>query len=156
MLFHIVTDTLVFSNMDQNKLDHKDDHPLLARLAQLIDGLLYISESDFPLVPVSFPTPLNDARLIEYAQPDSPTGATVTKLDLSTFLRPHTSEQDGGMLGDPALARRFQILELFMNDELDDVLVYRVGDEPRIVILALETTKDGRQRLGFRTVSIET
>ena len=142
--------------MAQNNLDRKDNDPLLARLAQLTDGLWYISESDYPLVPVSFPTPLSDARLIEYAQPDSPTGSTVTRLDLSTFLQHHTSEEEGGMIDDRALARRFQVLESFMKDELDHVHVYRVGGEPRIVILALGTTKDGQQLIGFRTVSIET
>ena len=58
----------------------------------------------------------------------------MTRLDLSTFLRHHTSEEEGGMLDDRALARRFQVLESFMKDELDDVHVYQIGGEPIIVI----------------------
>ena len=147
---------LLIHSMDHNAPVNKEDDPLLARLTQLTKDLLYMSESDYPLTAVTFSTPLNDARLVEFAQPDSPTGTSVKRLDLSEFLRHHTSEEDGGMLGDLALARRFQVLESFMKEELDDVHVYRVGDEPRIVVLALGTTKDQRRLVGFRTVSIET
>jgi len=115
-----------------------------------------MSESDYPLEPVSFPTPLTNERLIEFAQKESPTGTRVERLDLTKFLRYHTSEVEGEMFGDLALARRFQALESFMQKKLEDVYVYRVGDEPRIVILALGRTKDGQRLVGFRTVSIET
>lgn len=132
------------------------DDPLLSRLSQLTEGLLYTSESDYPLEPVSFPTPLTKKRLIQIAKKQSPTGTDVERRNFTEFLRYHTSEVEGEMMGDLTLARRFQALESFMKQELENVFVYRVGGEPRIVILALGTTKDGQRLVGFRTVSIET
>ncbi|CAF4989439.1 unnamed protein product [Rotaria sp. Silwood1] len=143
--------------MYQNMLEkNKDDDSLLLRLRQLTKDLWYISEADYPLEPVSFPTPLSNKRLIEFAQPQSPTGTRVERQDLTEFLRYYTSEDNAEALGDPALTRRFQALESFLKRELEHVYVYRVGDEPRIVVLALGTTKDGQRLVGFRTVSIET
>ena len=144
------------SEMQQNAPENKVSDSLLSKLGQLAEGLWYMSESDFPLEPVSFSSPLTNERLIEFAQPESPTGTTVQRLGLTEFLRHHTSEDHGGMLGDLALTRQFQALESFMKKELDNVHVYRIGEEPRIVILALGTTKDGQRLVGFRTVSIET
>jgi histidine triad (HIT) family protein len=144
------------SKMHQNAPENKVSDPLLSQLGQLAQGLWYMSESDYPLEPVSSSSPLTNERLVELAQPESPTGTSVERLGLAEFLRHHTSEDHGGMLDDLALTRRFQALESFMKKELDDVYVYRVGGEPRIVILALGTTKDGQQLVGFRTVSIET
>ena len=60
------------------------------------------------------------------------------------------------MIYDQATDRRLQVLEAWMKGELNNVHVYRVGDEPRIVVLALGTTQDGQRLIGSRTVPIET
>lgn len=148
--------SIAVSSMHQNALESKGDDPLLTRLRQLTEGLLFISEADYPLESVNFPSPLTNERLIEFAQPDSPTGTDVKQLSLNELLRYHTSEKEGKMYGDLALARQFQALESFMNQELQDTHVYRIGSETRIVILALGTTNDRTRLVGFRTIPIET
>ncbi len=93
---------------------------------------------------MSFSIPLTNERLIEFVQPESPTGTCVERQDLSELLRYHTSEEKDEMLGDLVSTGRFQVLQSFMNEKLEDIHVYRVDGEPRIIILALGTTKDGR------------
>src|ERR1700722_3172563 len=75
----------------------KDD-PLLIQLSQLTDGLLYMSEADYPLEPVSFSTPLTNKQLIKFAEPQSPTGTRVERQDFTEFLGHHTSEKEDEML----------------------------------------------------------
>jgi hypothetical protein len=146
----------ISSLLDQNASKNNINDPLFNQFTQLTKDLWYMSESDYPFEPVSFSTPLTNERLVQFAQEQSPTGTRIEQLDLSTFLQYYTSQVEGEMIYDLATSQRFQALEAFMKKELNDVHVYRVGDEPRIVILALGTTKDGKRLIGFRTVSIET
>ena len=146
----------ISSLLDQNESKNNNNDLLLNQLTQLTSDLWYMSESDYPFEPVSFSTPLTDERLVQFAQEQSPAGTHIERLDLSDFLQYYTSQVEGEMIYDLATSQRFQALEAFMKKELDNVNVYRVGDEPRIVILALGTTKDGKRLIGFRTVSIET
>jgi histidine triad (HIT) family protein len=136
-----------------NPLEKKNDDPLLMRLGELAEGLLYTSESDYPLELVSFPTPLTNERLIKFAR--STTGTRVKRLDLAEFFPSLTLEGVAGEMF-AVLDKQLKDLESFMKQELEDTFVYRIGDEPEIIILAFGTTKDGQRVVGFRTVSIET
>lgn len=125
-----------------------------AQLQQLTQGLVFMSESDAPLEPVSYPAPsgeLTDAALLKLL--GEPTDTKVEAKELTVFLRNHTADQ--GVLGDPAQANRFKALQMFMKQELQDTKVYRVGSGPQVKAYALGKTEDGKLA-GFKTVLTET
>ena len=124
------------------------------QLEQLTKGLLFISESEAPLEPVSYPAPagaLTNAALLELLGEAADT--EVETLELTYFLRNHTA--DDGVLGDPKLANRYKALQMFLKQELQDVKVYRVGTGPQIHAYALGKTDNGKLA-GFKTVLTET
>jgi len=124
------------------------------QLEQLTKGLLFISESEAPLEPVSYPAPaeaLADAALLKLLGEAADT--KVETLELTYFLRNHTA--DNGVLDDPQLANRFKALQMFLKQELQEVKVYRVGTGPQIHVYALGKTDNGKLA-GFKTVLTET
>ena len=127
--------------------------PAVAQLQQLTQGLYYMSESDSPLEVVSYPAPaeVNKASVLRLAglPPDTP----YEEQDLLYFLRNHTA--DDGVLQDPALANRYKALQMFMKQELDGTVVYRLGSSPQIQAYALGQTAAG-ELAGFKTVLTET
>ncbi|WP_375435781.1 nuclease A inhibitor family protein [uncultured Hymenobacter sp.] len=126
----------------------------MGQLQQLTQGLVFISESDAPLEPVSYAAPngeLTNEALLELL--GEPADTKVETKELTVFLRNHTAEQ--GVLGDPAQANRFKALQMFMKQELQDTKVYRVGTGPQIKVYALGNTEDGKLA-GFKTVLTET
>ena len=126
----------------------------LAQLTTLTKGLNFISESDAPLTPVSYPAPageLTDAALLKLT--GEAAGSKVETQELTYFLRNHTA--DDGVLDDVALANRYKALQMFMIQELTGTKVYRVGTGPQITAYALGRTAAG-QLAGFKTVLTET
>lgn len=124
------------------------------QVQQLTKGLVFISESDAPLEPVSYVAPagdLTDAALLKLL--GEPAGTSVETKELTLFLRNHTA--DDGVLGDPAQANRFKALQMFMKQELQNTKVYRIGTGPQIKAYALGKTEDGKLA-GFKTVLTET
>ena len=124
------------------------------QLPQLTKGLVFMSESDAPLEPVSYAAPsgeLTDAALLQLL--GEPAATPVEAQELTLFLRNHTA--DNGVLGDPAQANRFKALQMFMKQELQDTKVYRVGTGPQVRAYALGKTENGKLT-GFKTVLTET
>lgn len=123
-------------------------------LQSLTKGLVFMSESDAPLEPVSYAAPagsLTDAALLKLL--GEPAGTKVETQELTVFLRNHTA--DDGVLGDPAQANRFKSLQMFMKQELNETKVYRIGTGPQVHAYALGNTGAG-QLVGFKTVLTET
>ncbi|WP_426062143.1 nuclease A inhibitor family protein [Hymenobacter sp. B1770] len=124
------------------------------QLQQQVEGLVFMSESDAPLVAVAYAAPggeLSDAALLKAL--GEPADGSVEKVELTQFLRNHTA--DNGVLGDVNLANRYKALQMFMKQELDDTKVYRVGKGPQVHAYALGRTTDGTLA-GFKTVLTET
>ncbi|SHI82397.1 histidine triad (HIT) family protein [Hymenobacter daecheongensis DSM 21074] len=124
------------------------------QLQRLTKDLLFISESEAPLTPVSYAAPageLTDAALLKLT--GEAAGSNVEPVELTYFLRNHTA--DDGVLGDPALANRYKALQMFMKLELQDTQVYRIGSGPQVAVYALGKTAEG-QLAGFKTVLTET
>ncbi|UOG77235.1 nuclease A inhibitor family protein [Hymenobacter tibetensis] len=127
---------------------------IIAQVQQLTKGLVFISESDAPLEPVSYAAPagdLTDAVLLKLL--GEAAGTPIETKELTLFLRNHTA--DDGVLGDPAQANRFKALQMFMKQELQNTKVYRIGTGPQIKAYALGKTEDGKLA-GFKTVLTET
>jgi histidine triad (HIT) family protein len=125
-----------------------------AQLQQLTRGLVFMSESDAALEPVSYDAPagpLTDAALLQAVGAEA--GSKVETQELTLFLRNHTA--DDGVLGDPAQANRFKALQMYLKQELQDVKVYRVGTGPQVQAYALGRTESGKLA-GFKTVLTET
>lgn len=124
-----------------------------AQLPALLAGLFFISESDAPLEPVSCPRPAGALPSPELLTAlGEPATALVQVVELPYFLRNHTSPT--GVLGDAALAARYQALQDFMTQQLSAVQVYRVGTGPQVHAYALGEAEG--QLVGFKTVLIET
>ena len=125
-----------------------------AELQKQVAGLHFLSESDAPLEAVAYAAPggtLSNAALLKLL--GEPAAAKVETLELTQFLRNHTS--DDGVLNDVALANRYKALQMFMKQDIDGVQVYRVGTGPQIHAYALGRMMDGTLA-GFKTVLTET
>ena len=125
-----------------------------AELQKQVAGLYFLSESDAPLEAVAYAAPggtLSNAALLKLL--GEPAAAKVETLELTQFLRNHTS--DDGVLNDVALANRYKALQMFMKQDMDGVQVYRVGTGPQIHAYALGRMMDGTLA-GFKTVLTET
>jgi histidine triad (HIT) family protein len=130
------------------------DDAVMEQLRLLTQGLLFISESEAPLEPVSYTAPagaLTDAALPELL--GEPAGTPVEALELTYFLRSHTA--DDGVLSDPRLANRYKALQMYLKQELEAVKVYRLGTSPQIRAYALGKTEAGKLA-GFKTALTET
>ncbi|GAB2781903.1 histidine triad (HIT) family protein [Hymenobacter luteus] len=126
----------------------------LSQLQQLTQGLVFMSESEAALEPVSYTAPaggLTDAALAQLA--GVPAGTTVEKQELTYFLRNHTADE--GVLGNAELANRFKALQMYLKQELNEVQVYRFGSGPQVPVLVLGEAEGGKLA-GFKTVLTET
>lgn len=128
--------------------------PALATLRDMTQGLVYMSEGDAPLEPVSFAAPAGghtDAALAQLA--GLPADTKVEKQELTYFLRNHTA--DNGVLGNPEQANRFKALQMYLKQELSGTQVYRFGTGPQVPVLVLGEGEGGKLQ-GFKTVLTET
>jgi hypothetical protein len=103
----------------------KSDEQILAELAGAAEGLLFMSESDYPLEPLRLEGGPDDARLRELAGASA--DAPVTAATLEEFFRAAAAEPawKGGAELDSA--RRFQALARALRENLSDVRAYKVG-----------------------------
>lgn len=129
---------------------------VLETLRQASEGLLWMSESDYPFEPVfwgaeSIPEPSPTALL---AQTGHAADASVQTVELDTFFQWATQEQDWHSGADRAIARRYQTLLETLKQHLHDVTVYRIG-EVAIDIYILGKTATG-DVAGLATKAIET
>ncbi|WP_162303550.1 nuclease A inhibitor family protein [Hymenobacter sediminis] len=126
----------------------------LSQLQQLTQGLVYMSESEAALEPVSYAAPagrLTNDALAQLA--GVAPGTKVEKQELTYFLRNHTA--DDGVLGNTELANRFKALQMYLKQELNEVQVYRFGSGPQVPVLVLGEAEGGKLA-GFKTVLTET
>ncbi|MGV3642118.1 MAG: nuclease A inhibitor family protein [Adhaeribacter sp.] len=125
-------------------------------LAAAATGLLFISESDYPLEPVvvaspGWSGPVADALLQHLGLP---AGTPVQEQDLAYFLRNHTRRDAGFSPERLERARQFGHLQQVLEQELRDIKVYRVG---QIQVQAFILGRDARGQLaGLKTTQIET
>jgi hypothetical protein len=121
-------------------------------LQKAADGLLFMSESDYPFEVIQFT--LNsktiDQQLQEIAQKDQP----VEKQSLEYFFRNAAKESPEANESEKQTARQYQALQELLRTELVDVQVYRVG-EIQVDAFIIGQLKDGSYG-GLRTKLIET
>ncbi|GHA79936.1 nuclease A inhibitor family protein [Pontibacter akesuensis] len=129
---------------------------LLRELRQLSEGLWYVSETDAPLEVVQYPAQgekeLTHAQLADWA--GKPAGATVEKAELPYFFRNMTKESEGATEEERRDAQRFQELQRFLEQHLQHVQVYRVGQRS-ITAFILGEAPAGNL-VGLKTELVET
>jgi hypothetical protein len=126
----------------------------LAAIAAAADGLLLMSESDYPLTPFRWPGPgpLTPATLLVHV--GMPADTPVEMRSLDDFLGPMAEERDWFDDGQRAAAVRFAQLRDTIAAVLHNVVVYRLG---RIQIVAIIAGVDAAgATVGLQTTQIET
>lgn len=125
---------------------------LIPLLQKASEGLLYMSESDYPYEVICWEgCELTEALLLQKANisPDSP----IQRLELSEFVDLDAPDPDWYGEEEKADSAKFRYLMSLIKDNLKDLRVYRVGKiEVQIFILGL---LEG-QIMGLKTTAIET
>ncbi|WP_242919811.1 nuclease A inhibitor family protein [Pontibacter liquoris] len=129
---------------------------LLEGLRQQAEGLYYVSETDAPFVVVHFPAMEGNeptaAELTSWA--GMPAGEKTETVTLAAFFRNQVTETPDMGEEDRKMAQRFQQLQAFLAQHLQDVKVYRVGAR-RKTALVLGRTRTGNLA-GLKTQLVET
>ncbi len=129
------------------------DSELINQLNQTSEGLLWLSESDYPFETVYWEN-VDDinAKLLELTDCTPERKIEVRELD-SLFKRV-TEEKDWYDDKEMAECKRYQTLVNLLKTHLSDIKVYRVG-ETEINVYILGKTKSGALA-GLSTISVET
>ncbi len=122
-------------------------------LEQAVDGLLVMSETDAPLLPFVWPAglPFTTSAIIAASSDMDLSSET---LALGDFFAPMTAEQDWYGEEELATAARFQALQSWLAEHLENVQVYRIGG-PDIQVYIGGTDPNGRV-IGLTTHQVET
>ncbi len=132
----------------------KSDEQLLTELAQAAAGLLFMSETDAPFTPVQWPgeVELTDEALCRLTAHDAITPVETVRLE--DFFRAATTEARGKSAEQLASVRRYQTLLLWLQTNLADARVYRLG-RISMDVYVIGRSANG-QWLGLTTRVVET
>ncbi len=126
---------------------------LIDRLSQAAEGLLWLSESDYPFETVCIENVDNiKSKLLELTKCNSETTIEVKELD--EFFDRVTEEKDWYNSEEMAECKRYQALVNLLETHLSDIKVYRIGS-CEIKVYILGKTESGAIA-GLSTISVET
>jgi hypothetical protein len=119
-------------------------------------GLLFMSESDYPLEPFGLeaPDPLTPPAQLLLKHLGLPASTPVQEQKLDYFLRNHTRQHPAYAAEEKETARRFQHLRAVLEQELKEIKVYRLG-EVRVQAFILGRDNEGHLS-GLKTTLVET
>lgn len=123
------------------------------QLQQQTEGLVWMSESDYPLEPFVWDADdLNPEKILTRTNhaPDD----LLEEKDIDAFFSQATQEKDWQNEEERAEVRRYQRLVNFLKEKLTDLKVYRVG-ETEVDVYVVGKTPEGKV-VGLSTKSIET
>lgn len=137
-------------NFQENE---KDLSSFDERIAQICDGLIYISETDAPLTPFQSDAPkeLNAVAIAEIASVDA---SPVEMVSADAWFARLVEEKDWWGTDEKDIAKRFARLNALLEEHLRDLLVFRFG-RIQIDIFIVGTDPDGHI-VGVRTHAVET
>jgi len=131
-----------------------DEH-LLDELEQATEGLLMMSESDYPFQTVSLRAKTVDELDKELRELASATGdAPVETVSVDAFFRAACAEPDWKVDAELALAKRYQRLVRLLKENLTELSVYRIG-HVNMAVFIIGRSKTGHW-LGIQTRVVET
>ena len=132
--------------------------PILQLLDNAASGLLFISESDAPLLPFFWPsdnphlTPQHFAQMLAQLNRNDQ-NANIETVTLQHFFRNATQEEEWHDAEEAARAQQFRALVKTLEDTLQNVQVFRVG-EIAIDVFIIGETEGGFA--GLQTKVVET
>jgi hypothetical protein len=132
----------------------KSDEQILSELAGAAEGLLYMSESDYPLEPLRLEGSDGPTPELLRGLAGAPADAPVQALSLEQFFRAPISEPDWKGGAEIASARRFQTLVRALRENLAEVRAYKVGSVNMPVYVIGRSP--GGSWLGLSTRVVET
>jgi hypothetical protein len=123
----------------------KDTASLLAQLKQLTAGLLFQSESDYPVVPFTLPDngkqtlSVNDLTSLLKTR----SGGPVKEMDFEQFFSNTTQVQEWKGPEELETVKRFQSLIKTLKENLNEIKVYKVGEiEADVYVIGRTTSGD--------------
>ncbi|ALI98950.1 nuclease A inhibitor family protein [Rufibacter tibetensis] len=125
----------------------------LQQLEQAVQGLWFISESESALEPFSLPAGTSLETEADFLKAIGVTGQPVEQVTLPYFFR-NMVRQDQEDPAQQAIAQRFIALQQWLETNLQEVRVYRVG-QIQIQAYVVGKTTEGAW-LGLKTTLIET
>jgi hypothetical protein len=127
----------------------------IAKLKEACNGLLFMSESDYPFEVFVWEKQAEESLAAEEVAQHTghPADAPVKVVTLSDFFRAATEEQDWFGPEEKESAAKFKSLESTIASTLNNVKVYRVG-QVEIDVYILGTC--GNDCIGLSTKVIET
>lgn len=132
----------------------KTDEELFGALKEATEGLLYMSESDYPVEVIRWDSSeqLSPDYLRKVAGVDS--SAAVEESTLEELFRVPSGEQEWKDEAQLTEARRYQHLRRLLEDTLTDIKVYRMG-EVNVFLLVVGMSAESNW-IGVSTRAIET
>ncbi len=125
---------------------------LTEELANLTQDLLWMSEADYPWEVVSYDcSNITPEQLLE--QSNLPSDTPVETVTIDRFFAPALREQSWHNEEERATRNRYQELFDVLNEQLNDLIVYRIG-EVEIDVYVLGTVED--KTVGLKTTVVET
>jgi hypothetical protein len=106
----------------------KTDEQLIKELEQLIAGLLFMSEADYPFQTLFWKKDIEVTDEYLRGQAGASLEAAVKAESVDKFFRAAVSEPDWKGTAELALAKRYQALVIWLKENLSNPKVYRVGE----------------------------
>lgn len=126
----------------------------LQKIREASEGLLYLSEADYPLETVYLDEPVSDLNRALLSLATKEAGTPIEKVELPYFFRNQVRVYPDSPPEQQARAQRFSRLQQVLEEELTDIAVYRVG-ETDIDAFIIGKLRNGKWA-GLRTRLIET
>lgn len=129
--------------------------PLLNQVGELCSGLYYLSESDYPILPIELDPAIQASSLspedvLRQLRPDAIAWETVA---VDWFFRNHTQIADWMGPDEKALAGRFQKLLDWLKNPCSEAQVFRIG-QIKIDCYIIARSPDGF--IALQTKAVET
>ncbi|GGK73704.1 nuclease A inhibitor family protein [Rufibacter glacialis] len=127
---------------------------LLQQLEQAAQGLWFLSESESALEPFTLPAGTALETEADFLKAMGSTGQPVEQVTLPYFFRNMVRQDPGQDPAQQAIAQRFVALQQWLEANLQEVRVYRVG-QIQVQAYVVGKTEEGSW-LGLKTTLIET
>lgn len=135
----------------EEKKSHMD---AMTRISKAADGLLFSSESDYPLEPFVWTDSAQFTPDALYKLTTLPAATPVAKEDVSDFFAPMLTRASGDTPDARKRVTRFRKLVKLLRQQLSDLAVYKLG-EVEMPTFIVGRLADGTVA-GLRTTVVET
>jgi DNA-binding NtrC family response regulator len=136
------------------RIEMKSDEEIIEELKRATDGLLFMSEADYPFEIVQGEGNIENSSQYFRELAGQAADAPVNVKSVDEFFRNAVSEPSWKGEQELALAKRFQAVARLLKENLNDLKVYKVG-EINIAVYIVGRTPSGKLA-GISTRVVET